>query len=217
MTSIEKALAIHDYITYNVDYDYANYLADTIPSSSYTAEGALIGGKAVCAGYAFAFSLLAETAGFEVTYVGGSADNGSGKGYACHAWNEIKIDGVWYNVDTTWDDPTYENKPASDHSNNCYDYFLVSDATLGKNHKPDYYVGRYPKDYSKADLCNAIAASSDNIISFSNDADLKANIKNIIAKGKTEFYVYSATPIDNAWDKYNQTIKRLLCFVSGRT
>lgn len=60
MSDFDKAKAIHDYILMNVDYDYANYLKDTIPSQSYTALGALKYKYAVCAGYAKLFQLMCQ-------------------------------------------------------------------------------------------------------------------------------------------------------------
>ena len=209
MTSLEKVVAIHDYITYNVDYDYENYLAGTLPSSSYTAEGALINGRAVCSGYASAFSMLAKAAGFEVVYVSGAADNGSGSGYQGHAWNEIKIDGVWYNLDTTWDDPAWIAKPASDHSSNCYDYFLISDATLGKNHKPNYSNNRCTKDYSRSALCQAIAKNNPDVAYVESEANLKTEIKSMIDQGKEGFSVYTCCDMESAWDMFDNVFKEL--------
>ena len=207
MSSVEKVVAIHDYLTYNVDYDYANYLAGTIPSSSYSADGALKNGKAVCSGYASAFSVLAKAAGFEVTYVDGVANNG--EGYQGHAWNEIKIDGVWYNVDVTWDDPTWSGKDPSDHSANCYTYFLVSDATLGKDHVPSYYVGHCSKDYSQNSICAAVANTRTDSTYFSSESDLKTKLKGMIDKGNTEFFVYSGTHMSDSWGKFNKAFVEL--------
>ncbi len=47
MNELEKVIVIHDYITYNVDYDYDNYLNNTIPNTSCTSYGALKTGRAV--------------------------------------------------------------------------------------------------------------------------------------------------------------------------
>ena len=52
--------------------------------------------------------------------VSGTADGGS------HAWNIVKMDGEWYNVDVTWDDEDMAN------SYN-YTYFLKSDNDFVKH------------------------------------------------------------------------------------
>ncbi len=128
MSDFDKAKAIHDYMVMNIDYDYANYLADTIPNDSYNVIGALKNKYAVCAGYAKAFKLLCEQSGLECTYVTGTAGGP-------HAWNQVKIDGKWYNVDVTWDDPVSTDKQFNDHKYNRYSYFLISDELMYKDHK----------------------------------------------------------------------------------
>ena len=44
------------------------------------------------------------------------------------------MDGEWYNIDVTWDDPLMDGEPVTDGSNMVYDYFLVPDMTLLGNH-----------------------------------------------------------------------------------
>ena len=136
MNQLEKEIAIHDYIVANFEYDYANYQRGTIPKASYTAYGLLVRGKAVCAGYAEAFVLLMKKVGIECIVV-----SGYGKEER-HAWNQVRIDDVWYNVDITWDDPVPDTKGHVLHT-----FFNKSDATFSENHKWDQL--RYnvcPKD-----------------------------------------------------------------------
>ena len=124
MTELQKEKAIHDYIVNNTVYDIANYNKGTIPEEDYTDYGVLILGKAVCEGYAKAMFRLLNQAGVECQYVVGLGDGQP------HAWNKVKIDGVFYNVDATFDDPV-----ASDGSNILqYDYFNKTDAEFRKDH-----------------------------------------------------------------------------------
>lgn len=155
MTDFEKVLAIHDWLTFNVDYDYTNYKNGTIPTTSYSALGVFQTKKAVCQGYALAFKLLAETAGLEVTYVTGTANNGTGNGYEGHAWNQVKVNGVWYNIDVTWDDPI----GSGDHSGNGYSYFLISDAQINKNHKASVTTKTCSSNYDRATVFKAAVES----------------------------------------------------------
>ena len=62
-----------------------------------------------------------------------------------HAWNKVKVDGSWYNIDLTWDDPVSSRPILS------YDYFLVSDAVMKKDHSwADYGVWpAAPSGYSR--------------------------------------------------------------------
>jgi len=120
----DRVKIVHDYIVKNTMYDYDNYLADTIPDESYSITGTLLNGTAVCEGYTRAMQFLLAKAGIESVYVSGT---GNGEG---HAWNKVKIDGQWYNVDSTWDDPVPDRK-----NEVSYDYFLVTDEQLARNHK----------------------------------------------------------------------------------
>ena len=127
MSEYEKVKAIHDYIAGNTKYDRENLENDTIPDSSYSPLGVFVHGTAVCQGYAYAFELLCDLAGVDCVLVTGTADGGG------HAWNQVKVDGKWYNIDVTWDDPIYTfNGVPMDII--CYDYFLISDSQMYKDH-----------------------------------------------------------------------------------
>lgn len=209
MSQLEKVIAIHDYLTYNVDYDYDNYLAGNIPWDSYSALGTLKYGKAVCSGYAEAFYALADAAGLEVIYISGSADNGSGAGYQGHAWNQVKIDGTWYNVDVTWDDPTFVGKDPNDNSYNCYSYCLISDTTMEKDHKPDSYNKMScAKDYDVAALAKAIASvnTSKKNIYASSETELRTKIPDLVNTGCEEFVVYMTGMDDSRWELFEEIL-----------
>ncbi len=121
MSDYDIAKALHDYLVLNCAYDSRYYTGD-IPSVSHTAYGALILGTAVCDGYANAYQALMEAAGVPCQVVTGYARGG-------HAWNIVQIDGQWYHVDATWDDPTPDKAGYI-----RYDYFLLSDSAIGKDH-----------------------------------------------------------------------------------
>ena len=127
MSEYEKVKALHDYIINNTQYDYENYLNGTIPDSSYSAVGVFQYGVAVCQGYAYAFELLCELAGIECELVTGTANGGG------HAWNQVKVDGKWYNIDLTWDDPIYYYNGVLTPIL-VYDYFLISDEQMYLDH-----------------------------------------------------------------------------------
>lgn len=99
MSDLEKVLALHDFLVRECDYDYENYLNNTLSGNSYTAYGTLVNGVAVCSGYAEAYSTLLQRVG--ITSVILSSDEMN------HAWNMVLLDGEWYHVDATWDDPVY--------------------------------------------------------------------------------------------------------------
>lgn len=115
----EKAMYIHNYIT-----DNCSYITGVDNSYNSTAYGCLVEKKANCEGYSKAFNLLASDAGLKSIVVIGTTDKGEN-----HAWNQVKINGEWYNLDVTWDDSDSGNDPRML-------YFLCADDTFGKTHFP---------------------------------------------------------------------------------
>ena len=119
MTDFQKALTLHDYLVSNVFY------ADNSYKSSAVSFGPIVGGYGSCNGYATAYLDLLKRAGVDSKYVKGYAGNGE-----IHAWNYVKIDGKWYHVDVTWDDPQPDTPTKVTH-----EYFLLSDSAIkNKSH-----------------------------------------------------------------------------------
>lgn len=105
MTDYDKVKAVNDYLTGRFDYD------DTLQSNN--AYLALTTDKTTCQGYAMTAYKMFKMAGINNKIVLGSIDGVS------HGWNEVEIDGKWYNIDITNNDAT-----------GSYMYFLRSDDFL---------------------------------------------------------------------------------------
>lgn len=121
----DKELYLHDRLLAHVTYDDA-YLNE---QNAYTA---IVEGKAVCAGYAFAFQYLLMRNGIESYYVVGTAGVDKAGKSVGHAWNIAKISGVWYYVDPTWDDSDDEYAP-------YHAYFNLDTDLLTRDHVLDPY------------------------------------------------------------------------------
>lgn len=119
MSEAKKELAIHDYIVANTKYDVENYENNTTSRASHNIDGVLLDGTAVCEGYAKTFKLLLERVGIESMIVVGPKIN--------HAWNIVKIDGEYYHVDVTWNDPVPDVEGRVLHT-----YFNVPDKRMVK-------------------------------------------------------------------------------------
>lgn len=117
MSDYEVVKTLHDYLVTHCDYDYRVDIGN-MPFISHQAEGALLKGTAVCSGYAKAYEAMLDAAGIPNETITGYAG-----GY--HAWNLVQVDGQWYHVDTTWDDPTTQG---GDYIR--YTYFLKSDKVM---------------------------------------------------------------------------------------
>lgn len=155
-TEFEKVKAINDYIVSNTTY------GTKTKASPHSAYALLMEGQAVCQGYALTAYKMLEQAGFDVKYVVGTVNNNE-----AHAWNLVKIDGKWYHLDTTWNDPLPNRFGAS-----SYDYFLVTDALLKKDHK--WIASNYPAATStKYSYMQNVhfAYQVNNTLYFSNTAD----------------------------------------------
>ncbi len=106
-TDYERVKYIHDRLLYEATYEMNDWDQSIV--------SVFLSKKTVCAGYSKAFSYLCNAIGIDTICV---------LGYN-HAWNKVKLDGFWYNVDVT-----------NDHSS--YDYFLISDSRLSQT---DYQSG----------------------------------------------------------------------------
>ena len=113
MSSLQKAIALHEYMVLNCKYDTGS----PIKSKSYNAYGALVDGVAVCQGYALAYKYLLNKAGVACYMVTSDTMN--------HAWNMVKTDGQYYHVDATFDDPLADRIGYVRHH-----YLLRSDAAM---------------------------------------------------------------------------------------
>lgn len=101
MSDYEKVAAIYAWLALHVTYDHtAADAAEGSRYSAYTVEGALVHGLATCDGFGSAMRLLCQIEGIECVEITGLQEDGNDA--TGHAWNKVKIDGVWYGVDTTW-------------------------------------------------------------------------------------------------------------------
>lgn len=127
----KKIMTIHDYIIDNVEYD-STYEA----LGTYSLYGAFIGKTCVCEGYAKSLKYLANSINIECEIMQGTATNSTGKTES-HAWNCIKLDGNWYLMDPTWDDPIIVG---NGYKVNVfkYKYFLKGSQNFEKDHVLSY-------------------------------------------------------------------------------
>lgn len=119
MTDFDKLLLAHDYIaSHCAYYNVEDYYGDNL---SYSAYGVIINKKAVCQGYSFAYEAILSRLGFDdVLFVVSDSLN--------HVWNLVKLDGKWYNIDVTWDDPMQINYDMNNPDMQLirHNFFLIS-------------------------------------------------------------------------------------------
>lgn len=141
---------VHDYLVDTIDYNSAD------GTNIYNVYGALINKRAVCEGYARACKYILDDLGIPCIIACGTGENRAGATES-HAWNYVMLDGKWYALDVTWDDPvTPDNFRVSNESR--YAYFLKGSDSFFEDHVEDgNIVGeagfKYPSlsmnDYNK--------------------------------------------------------------------
>ena len=136
MTETEKIRTVHNWIVCNTTYNDKYY--DRGDSFNHVSN--LLNNKTgVCQGYSVTFYIFMKQMGIPCTLVMGKTDNVS------HAWNAVKLDGNWYYIDVTWDDPVVNGKsnyPGGD--NISYEYLLCTYNHISKTHTEDNYIGTTP-------------------------------------------------------------------------
>ncbi len=121
MSEYERAKWIWDEFLKSVSYGM-------LSGSEGDLYGAFVYHKIVCEGYARGYQYLCQRAGLQVLYVDGIYYDDSGAGIS-HAWNIVRIDGMYYYADPTWDDGMSVGSTVV-----RYDHFLKSASTFGTNH-----------------------------------------------------------------------------------
>ena len=104
LSDYDRELALHDWMIDWAEYDPGalsnNPRGEPMPDND-NPYGFLTGKKGICRGYASTFHLLMELSGITCVTVDGASHAGTAE----HAWNLVMLDGDWYAVDATWDDP----------------------------------------------------------------------------------------------------------------
>ncbi len=120
LSEYDREKLVNNYIIDNCSYDeYAENVAENW--QSFCAYGAVVDKFAICGGYAYTAQLLLNLLGVDSISV-------TGKGREeLHVWNQVKIDGLWYNLDVTWNDNGEISR---------YDYFNLSDDEFCITHTP---------------------------------------------------------------------------------
>jgi hypothetical protein len=145
MNGHQRIKAVHDWIVLNVQYDKS--------LQRYTAYEALTDGTAVCQGYALLANKMLAAAGIPNKIVEGRVKNED------HAWNLVQLDGKWWHLDTTWDDPVPDKKGKV-----SYGYYMKTDKEIRRDHR---WTKSYPvASTSYADTIAAVAAADSSRTGF---------------------------------------------------
>ncbi len=132
--------AAHDYVTTHTSYRLENKFRDD-DTNQYlirTSYGALMNGKAVCEGYARLFKDFMDAEGIPCVLVQG-AYKPDADSYELHMWAYVQIDGAWYAVDPTIDDPSNSKKGYDEVGVDGYEnheYLLKGESKMAVKYAP---------------------------------------------------------------------------------
>jgi transglutaminase-like putative cysteine protease len=125
----QKLVKAYDYIrlntVYDLDYKYCH-----------TAYGALVSGRSVCDGYAYALQYICEELKIPCVIVSGTTDDPD----TGHAWNKVKIGKNWYVIDATEADESPELEDFSDKG-----FLFLADSEYTFSEEIDYKGVDEPK------------------------------------------------------------------------
>ena len=124
----EKVQAVFRHVIDTVDYDLE-------APDNQMVTSALVGRRSVCSGYAREVQYLLHRMGIPCIYVSGKIGEGS------HAWNIVRCDGKWYQLDATFGDPSF-GKNAREESipgelRTSWSYLCCTDEEMYRDHTPD--------------------------------------------------------------------------------
>ena len=111
MSTKDKIKVIHDYIINHTEYDTLKTKdMNDLTYRSNTAYGVLFEGHGICSGYSDAMKLFLD----KLNIINYKISNDQ------HIWNLVYLDGKWYHLDLTWDDPVSDKNITRDN------YFLIT-------------------------------------------------------------------------------------------
>lgn len=116
MTDAEKVMAVHDYFIANYSYD--------LTYQGRSAYDLFVNKTGVCQAYSIGFKYIMGQLNIPCTIVVSKEMN--------HGWNKVLIDGEWFHVDVTFDDPIVDGQ--NNNTTPYYTYFLVTDAEISADH-----------------------------------------------------------------------------------
>lgn len=132
-STIDKIRQVHNWLIENVEYD-----VDLSTDEPYSIIGALTEGEAVCEGYARSFKYIMDGLGVPCVLISGIGTNSDGETES-HAWNYVQIEGKWYAIDVTWDDPIIIGNGYLTEELQ-YRHFLKGSRTFFGTHTEDGYI-----------------------------------------------------------------------------
>ena len=143
-TDYEKVKYVHNRITHEISYRFEQDCSEGNAGFIRTSY-ALVSHQGVCEGYVRSFQMAMNQLSIPCVPIHGLQTAGTPEQ---HMWCAVQVDGIWYAVDPTWDDPVGLDKDGKiktagsngDDGGETETYLLVGQNVIGANWKPSGYV-----------------------------------------------------------------------------
>ena len=175
----EKEKYVYNTLVKKIKYDKNSEYNQTIYS-------ALVNNLTVCAGYSKAYQYIMNKLGIVTYYVTGTANN------EAHAWNIVKLDNGYYNVDLTWKE------------------FNISDKEYAATHERSDYSSQLPTcvatTYTQVKKISNSTKNIKNSSSIENSSKTNNQPVEQVEKNESEaLNVVPSTVISSQDDEYGKT------------
>jgi len=150
----------------------------------------MVDGESVCAGYSKAMQYVLKKLGVFCIIIDGQAI-----GYGPHEWNLVKMDGQYYYVDATWDDPAFAD---NGDTNQCveYTFFGITTEELNRSHQIIDWLGGMAECTATQD--NYFVREG-RLFSGDDTAGFIAGLRNAIVSGSPDYSArFSSGSLDTA-------------------
>ncbi len=130
-SDMQKVLYVHDFIVANYCYDNRWFTdrGEEIHDMLLMFEQ----GTGVCQAYAYAMIFFLRQIDIKSYMAISNEDN--------HGWNVVQVDGKWYHVDATHDDPVYNQYQEYDSFGTVkHNKFLLSDVEINDGNHDNWYI-----------------------------------------------------------------------------
>ncbi len=167
----------YDKVKYVYDYIVKNTTYDINASDSQNIYSVFVNQRSVCAGYARSFQYIMNKINVFSLYVTGKITV-QNDGDIGHAWNMVRLDNSYYNIDVTWGDSTFNAGNEKIEGYISYHYFNITDQELLTTHIIDNH---YP--LPKAEGFNYNYYNHENLLFNDYDSRVKNRlIEDILSK-----------------------------------
>jgi len=143
LPELDRFMKIYEIIGKKIQYEHDENGEPSLRKEAHNMKGGLLENTCVCEGYSKILQQVLKCNGIECKCVSGIGESEG------HAWNQVKIDGQWYNCDLTWDAEKLKN-------NRPLDYCLQSDEEFISHTSTSRDVERCENSYDRNKLHSAL-------------------------------------------------------------